>query len=79
MEPRTYEDRGVRDDWKGRADFFMPGLDIGTSFVRWWEATLRASVCVVFFSFFWPCRGMWDLSSPTRDQTWAPSSGNAES
>lgn len=29
MEPRVYEGGGVRDDWKGRGDFFMPGLDVG--------------------------------------------------
>lgn len=34
MEPRVYEGGGVRDDWKGRGDFFMPGLDVGTSFIR---------------------------------------------
>ena len=39
MEPRVYEGGGVRDDWKGRGDFFMPGLDVGTSFIRLWEAT----------------------------------------
>ena len=30
------------------------------------------------FFFFWP-HGMWDLSSPTRDQTRTPCSGGAES
>ena len=33
---------------------------------------------VFFFLIFWP-RGMWDLSSPTRDGTHAPCIGRAQS
>ena len=32
----------------------------------------------LIFVLFWPC-DMRDLSSPTRDRTWAPCSGSAES
>lgn len=39
MEPRIYEGGGVGDNWKDGADFLMPGLDVGTSFGRLWEAT----------------------------------------
>lgn len=36
MEPRVYEGGGAGDDWKGGADFWMPGLDVGTTFD--WQA-----------------------------------------
>ena len=40
---------------------------------------VSSSYSLVFcFSFFW-LRGLWDLNSPTRDWTWAPSSGSTES
>ena len=32
--------------------------------------------CLFVFPF-WQCHSMWDLSSPTRDQTHAPCSGSA--
>ena len=32
-----------------------------------------------FFCFDHAARGMWDLSSLIRDQTWAPCSGSTES
>ena len=48
---------------------------------------LKKVICCIFifiqfkkfsFSFFWP-HGMWDLVSPTRDQTCAPCIGSMES
>ena len=44
VEPRIYEGGGVGDDWKGGADFLMPGLGVGTSFGWPWEATGGISV-----------------------------------
>ena len=39
----------------------------------------KKKIAIVFFFFFWP-PGMWDPSSPTRDQTHpTPCIGSAES
>ena len=37
---------------------------------------LGCDFSVFFFLFFVIRHGLWDLSSPTRDQTWAPGSGS---
>ena len=41
--------------------------------------TLRLKEGESFFFFFATPRGMWDLSSPARDGTWATCSGSLES
>ena len=46
------------------------------------QKRLRQLLCgslYLFFFFFATPQGMWDLNSPTRDQTHAPCSGNTES
>ena len=61
----------------------------GFTFAKMWLVTVRRGrlkwhrawpgICVDFFSFLAVPRGLWDLSSLTRDWTQAPCSGNVES
>ena len=47
---------------------------------RWdWPTLQEVGLVASFFSFGRTPRGMWDLSSPTRDRTHTPCRGSAES